>query len=402
MLDTMIDESQGCTPDDGTSNRAQADCGSWLAMPYFISFMLIGVFVLLNLVLAIVLEKFLSVWQRREESEERGRRSLPPLVSTDDVHEFAELWAEYDPDASGKLHVVVLPQLMVRLRPPLGLACDNATTMRATRRLLIGATQYKQASPAQPSTSSAVGDLDPAEMAQLEDSESGAAGRGTLDELVARVVADEQISAEAVKLAGAALERCRHLQGSILYDRATPTHVGFRGVLHAFIRQSFEGVCDVTSLKSLLREAQSVAHQKLRDLEVAESYRMADETLRADLLELEAKSSGTPRSTAATKKFTDLMGAMHDYIASRPTSWLAALKSATTQHAQPKETVRIAPHKLVWGPELTRPSSSDLIRPRQALSERTRPSSSKRVTMGRQLSKRSKDGQESAPPTLCA
>jgi hypothetical protein len=377
-------------------------------MPYFISFMLIGVFVMLNLVLAIVLEKFLSVWQRREESEERGRLCLPPLVSTDDVHEFAELWAEYDPDASGKLPMEILPQLMLRLRRPLGLACDNATTMRATQRLLIDATQYKRASPGQPSTSSAEGLLDSeglidsAEMAQLEEGVSEAASWGTLDELVARVVADEQISAEAVKLAGAALERCRHLQGSILYDRATPTHVGFRGVLHAILRQSFEDVCAVPSPQPLLREAQSIARQKLRDLEVAESYRTADETLRADLLELEPKISGTPRSTAATKKITDLMGAMHDYIASRPTSWLTALKTATTQHAQPKETARIAPHRLVWGSELTRPSSSDLIRPHQASSERTRPSSSKRATSARRLSKGSKDGQESAPPTLRA
>ena len=50
MLETMVDEEQGCT-----STGVQSNCGSWLAMPYFISFVLLSNFVVLNLILAIVL-----------------------------------------------------------------------------------------------------------------------------------------------------------------------------------------------------------------------------------------------------------------------------------------------------------------------------------------------------------
>ena len=97
MLETMVDEEQGCKPDDGTSTGVQSNCGSWLAMPYFISFVLLSNFVVLNLMLAIVLERFLSDWQRREELEELDKRRLPRHVSSEDVDEFCELWSEYDP-----------------------------------------------------------------------------------------------------------------------------------------------------------------------------------------------------------------------------------------------------------------------------------------------------------------
>ena len=48
MLDAMHGE---CEP------SAPTDCSSWAALPYFVSFTLIGSFVFLNLVLAAVLER---------------------------------------------------------------------------------------------------------------------------------------------------------------------------------------------------------------------------------------------------------------------------------------------------------------------------------------------------------
>jgi hypothetical protein len=45
MYGAMVDEDLGCDPTLVPSN-----CGSWLAMPYFVSYILIGSFVFLNLV----------------------------------------------------------------------------------------------------------------------------------------------------------------------------------------------------------------------------------------------------------------------------------------------------------------------------------------------------------------
>lgn len=55
MADAMVEESSGlCSQRDG-------DCGSWMAIPYFISFLLIGSFVFLNLVVAVILQNFSSI-----------------------------------------------------------------------------------------------------------------------------------------------------------------------------------------------------------------------------------------------------------------------------------------------------------------------------------------------------
>ena len=76
------------------------------------------------------------MWQRREETERREERRLPPLLTSDDLEAFRELWAEYDPKAEGRLPRECLPSLVVRLRPPLGLASDDAAVTRVTLRLL--------------------------------------------------------------------------------------------------------------------------------------------------------------------------------------------------------------------------------------------------------------------------
>ena len=52
MADAMLDESTG------KCSEAEGDCGSWVAIPYFISFQVIGSFVFLNLVVAVILENF--------------------------------------------------------------------------------------------------------------------------------------------------------------------------------------------------------------------------------------------------------------------------------------------------------------------------------------------------------
>lgn len=103
MADAMIDESSGaCT--------TGVNCGSWVSIPYFISFQILGTFVFLNLVVAVILENFTSIGT-----------SNPKLVSSQDLDRFKEAWARFDPDADNYMPSSQLPQLINAVPPPLGL-----------------------------------------------------------------------------------------------------------------------------------------------------------------------------------------------------------------------------------------------------------------------------------------
>ena len=74
MADAMESAEKGhCHPLGG-------DCGSWIAIPYFISFQIIGSFVFLNLVVAVILENFSSLGNVRDD-----------LVSREDLDYFQEV-----------------------------------------------------------------------------------------------------------------------------------------------------------------------------------------------------------------------------------------------------------------------------------------------------------------------
>ena len=103
MADAMVEAHTGaCSVDEGT-------CGSWIAIPYFISFQVLGSFVFLNLVVAIILENFTSLGSEN-----------PKLASSADVEAFKEVWAIFDPDADNFIPSRQLHQLVERLPPPLG------------------------------------------------------------------------------------------------------------------------------------------------------------------------------------------------------------------------------------------------------------------------------------------
>merc|ERR1719440_2666386 len=100
----MINEERGYDP-----YAVPSDCGSPIAVPYFISFTVIGTFVMLNLVVAVILENFTSLGNVNES-----------LVGSNDIVEFKEVWGWYDPDADGKIPAKMLPRLVRDLPPPLG------------------------------------------------------------------------------------------------------------------------------------------------------------------------------------------------------------------------------------------------------------------------------------------
>jgi len=108
MDDAMVNEERGCDPqpDDGSPS----DCGSPIALPFFISYMVIGCFVFLNLFVAVILENFTALGNTN-----------PDLVSANDISDFKDEWALLDPDANALIPTKSLPTLVMNLKAPLGL-----------------------------------------------------------------------------------------------------------------------------------------------------------------------------------------------------------------------------------------------------------------------------------------
>lgn len=80
-----------------------------LAVAYFMSFVIICAFILLNLVIAIILENMMT-----SEVDE----GLP--VSRSWLGQFVEAWSAADPAASGFMHTGDLPALVMAVDPPMG------------------------------------------------------------------------------------------------------------------------------------------------------------------------------------------------------------------------------------------------------------------------------------------
>jgi hypothetical protein len=106
MDDLMVDEERGCDP-----HATPSDCGTPLALPYFISYTITCTFVMLNLIVAVILENFTSLGDVN-----------PSLVSAQNIADFKDAWGHFDPAATGKIPVVKLPKLVRVLEPPLGLS----------------------------------------------------------------------------------------------------------------------------------------------------------------------------------------------------------------------------------------------------------------------------------------
>ena len=117
MADAMLDADSGRC--EGKS------CGTVFAIPYFFSFQVIGCFVFLNLVVAVILENFSSLGSQN-----------PFLVSSADIEGFKEIWAEFDPDADNFIPSSDLPRLVLTVPPPMGLKGVGDQT--DARKLILG------------------------------------------------------------------------------------------------------------------------------------------------------------------------------------------------------------------------------------------------------------------------
>eukprot|EP00892_Ulva_mutabilis_P003109 jgi/Ulvmu1/1279/UM011_0003.1 len=106
MIDAMDRSDCG---EGGATN-----CGTWVAAPYFVSYIITVSIIMLNLFTAVIIENF----EKQQQSE---NWEVQPAVLDD----LAETWAEFD-DGSGSIPSEVFEEFLKRLGPPLGLPA-NAT-----------------------------------------------------------------------------------------------------------------------------------------------------------------------------------------------------------------------------------------------------------------------------------
>ena len=104
LHDCQVSTEPSCDP--------QLDsCGSPYGAPfYFVSFMLLGTFIILNLIIAVILEDFFTA-QAEEDN----------LLTVMDVHGFMNKWKVYDPSGTATIATTRLPGFLRSVPPPLGL-----------------------------------------------------------------------------------------------------------------------------------------------------------------------------------------------------------------------------------------------------------------------------------------
>jgi voltage-dependent calcium channel L type alpha-1D len=81
---------------------------------YFVSFVIIGAFVMLNLFIAVIMENFSFISQLEDASD----------VTLADFQRFSRVWQHYDPERTRSISVNMLAAFLRRLEPPLGLGRD--------------------------------------------------------------------------------------------------------------------------------------------------------------------------------------------------------------------------------------------------------------------------------------
>ena len=83
-------------------------CGSNLTYPFFVSFIFLCSFLMLNLFVAVIMDNF--DYLTRDSS----------ILGAHHLDEFIRIWAEYDPSATGSIHYLEMYDMLKNMDPPLG------------------------------------------------------------------------------------------------------------------------------------------------------------------------------------------------------------------------------------------------------------------------------------------
>uniref|UniRef100_M4A9M9 Voltage-dependent L-type calcium channel subunit alpha n=1 Tax=Xiphophorus maculatus TaxID=8083 RepID=M4A9M9_XIPMA len=96
---------KGSTNENSTTHD---DCGSQFAIIYFVSFYMLCAFLIINLFVAVIMDNF--DYLTRDWS----------ILGPHHLDEFKRIWAEYDPEAKGRIKHLDVVTLLRRIQPPLG------------------------------------------------------------------------------------------------------------------------------------------------------------------------------------------------------------------------------------------------------------------------------------------
>uniref|UniRef100_A0A8C3NM27 Voltage-dependent P/Q-type calcium channel subunit alpha-1A n=1 Tax=Geospiza parvula TaxID=87175 RepID=A0A8C3NM27_GEOPR len=110
-------------PCDENSGIKEDECGNEFAYFYFVSFIFLCSFLMLNLFVAVIMDNF--EYLTRDSS----------ILGPHHLDEYVRVWAEYDPAACGRIHYRDMYSLLRVISPPLGLGkkCPHRV---ACKRLL--------------------------------------------------------------------------------------------------------------------------------------------------------------------------------------------------------------------------------------------------------------------------
>ena len=106
MMDSSKSDGALCAPE--SDDNPELVCGTNFAFPYFISFYVLCAFLIMNLFVAVIMDNF--DYLTRDWS----------ILGPHHLDEFVRLWADYDPDAKGRIKHVDVITLLRRISPPLG------------------------------------------------------------------------------------------------------------------------------------------------------------------------------------------------------------------------------------------------------------------------------------------
>ncbi|XP_016130712.1 calcium channel, voltage-dependent, N type, alpha 1B subunit, a [Sinocyclocheilus grahami] len=94
---------------DASSGIHGKECGSDFAYFYFVSFIFLCSFLMLNLFVAVIMDNF--EYLTRDSS----------ILGPHHLDEFIRVWAEYDPAACGRIKYLDMYEMLLHMSPPLGL-----------------------------------------------------------------------------------------------------------------------------------------------------------------------------------------------------------------------------------------------------------------------------------------
>jgi hypothetical protein len=119
MLDCMD------APCDSSAMQGEPDkrCGSNFAYVYFVSFVFLCSFLMLNLFVAVIMDNF--EYLTRDSS----------ILGPHHLDEYVRVWSEYDPQATGYIHYSNMYKMLRKMQPPLGFG-KNCPSRVAYKKLI--------------------------------------------------------------------------------------------------------------------------------------------------------------------------------------------------------------------------------------------------------------------------